>query len=213
MAHRKLKSRIKKQGQVAWRNLDWLQNDDLKTLSTSDFEKLRTSFVNNDFLQPFFLWTDKNGKDWILDGKHRKLTMEDLETNGYTDTDGKHHDVKIPDKLPAVWIECANKKEAARAVLVFSSRYAKTTNQGVYEFINKFNLKLPDLKQTVDLPDVNWPKFEANFFNDLDGQRGGDEGSYATQFGLIIECEDAIEQEATYNKLIEQGYTVKVVNT
>lgn len=104
-------NKIIKSDLIEWRNLEWLQGK-LKAIPDSSLKKLKQSLVNNSFVQPFNVW--ENGKLWILDGHHRKLAMEQLEAEGYN----------IPDKLPANFVECKNKKEASKLVLVYSSIYA-----------------------------------------------------------------------------------------
>ena len=54
---------------------------------------------------------------------------------------------------------------------------------------------------------------------ELDGHEGGDsgggdsEGSYREQFGVVVICKDADEQEAVYDRLTGMGLDCKVVNT
>lgn len=36
---------------------------------------------------------------------------------------------------------------------------------------------------------------------------------YQEQFGVIVVCQNSVEQEGAYNKLIELGYSCRVVNT
>lgn len=43
-------------------------------------------------------------------------------------------------------------------------------------------------------------------------RRPGENGyKYRQQFGLVITCKDEVHQKATYNRLLKQGYTPKVV--
>lgn len=58
---------------------------------------------------------------------------------------------KVPDKLPAIFLDCADFQEAAELVLVYSSAYAKITQQGLFDFADKFSLELPGL-DTISLP-------------------------------------------------------------
>jgi hypothetical protein len=140
-----IKSKVVALRLVKWRSLDWLQTENLKEISPEDLEKIKNSLVNNNFVQPFTIWKDKSGKEWILDGRTRKIAMSELEKDG----------IKIPDKLPANFIECKNKKEAAKLVLVFSSSYAKMTEHGLKEFLDLNNLMYKDIQNEIDLPGLD----------------------------------------------------------
>lgn len=49
---------------------------------------------------------------------------------------------------------------------------------------------------------------------DLGGDDGGnDEGNYSEQYGVIVMCENAGDQEEKYNALVAMGYECKVVCT
>jgi hypothetical protein len=134
-------SKIIKTENIKWKNLEWLQGN-LKDIPKTAFQKLKQSIVKNQFIQPFNVW--ENGKLWCLDGHHRLKALQELEKEGHT----------IPDTLPANFIKCKDKKEAAKLVLVYSSIYARTTDEGLYEFINVEGLDYDELKKEIDLPDM-----------------------------------------------------------
>lgn len=136
-----IKNKVNQFRLVEWRSLKWLQNENLKDIDLTAFEKLKNSLKKNNFIQPFNVWKDPKGKLWILDGSHRQRAMIELEKEG----------VKIPKTLPANFIQCKNKKEAAKLVLVYSSLYAKTTEVGVKEFLQLNNLLLSDIDSEIDL--------------------------------------------------------------
>ncbi len=105
MKEKNISNRVLKMEMVEWKSLSWLQPKTLKEMSTEAFGKLKASIVNNNFADPFKVWRDGD-KTWILDGHHRKRAMEELEKEG----------VGIPDVLPAVLVDCKNRKEAVRLV-------------------------------------------------------------------------------------------------
>jgi ParB-like chromosome segregation protein Spo0J len=145
---KELKDRILKMESIDWRKLEWLQNPGLKELTKASFQKLKTSLVKNNFIQSFNVW--ENGKKiWILDGHHRKRAMEELGKEGYS----------IPRMLPANFINCKNRKEAVKLILVYSAIYANVTEEGLYEFITVEKLNFDDLKTEIDLPKINLDKF------------------------------------------------------
>jgi len=146
--YKQIQNRIVKTGQVEWRKLEWFQPQNLKQISKEKFDKLKQSIKANSFLQPFNVW-DENGKIWILDGHHRKRAMEELEKEGYA----------IPETLPANFIDCKSRRDAAKLVIVYSSIYADVTKQGLTDFITTEGLDLGDLSLEVDLPKLDLGTF------------------------------------------------------
>lgn len=142
---------------VEWRSLNWLQNENLKDIDLTNFEKLKNSLRKNNFIQPFNVWKDPKGKLWILDGSHRQRAMLELVKDGF----------KIPKNLPANFVQCRNKKEAAKLVLVYSSYYAKISESGVKEFLELNNLLLSEIDSETDFGfDLNLLVPENNFDNE-----------------------------------------------
>ncbi len=139
-----LSSKVIKTENVNWNDLKFLQNDDFKSLSIADKQKLKSSLVANQFIQPFYVWQDKDDTLYCLDGKHRTILLQELVTDG----------IAVPVLLPAVFIDCADKKEAAKMVLVFSSAYAKITQEGFHDFISINQLDLPDVLEQISIPDL-----------------------------------------------------------
>jgi len=140
-----IQSQIIKQEPVQWKSLKWLQSSKLKDLGDRGIEKLKNSLKENNFVQPFNVWQDSKGTIWILDGHHREKALSQLEAEGY----------KIPETLPANFISCKDKKDAAKMVLLYSSIYAKITNDGLGEFLDDFDLDLSNLVNEIDLPGLD----------------------------------------------------------
>lgn len=141
--HSAIRSRIQKQEPVAWRELSWFQSENLKEMGARDMEKLKTSLRKNNFIQPFNVWHDGECI-WILDGHHRQRAMRELEREGFA----------LPDVLPANFVDCASRKEAAKLVLVYSSIYAKVTEEGLTDFLKDMDLDFAELRQEVELPEL-----------------------------------------------------------
>ena len=134
-----LTSRIEKLGTVKWKECEFIQSEGLKRFDPEAKEKLKNSLVKNNWAVPFYVWDDGETV-WILDGYHRKEAMVELEQEG----------VKIPDEMNAVFIQCKNKREAAKLVMVYSSQYAKMTERGLKEFLDLNDLMLNELEQEID---------------------------------------------------------------
>ncbi len=143
-----IKNKVLETKLVNWRKLDWFQGN-LKELSKVNYEKLKKSLIEKNFISPFYVW-----KNQILDGHHRKKAMEMLEQEGYT----------IPEKLPAVHLDLKDKKEAAGVLLAINSQFAKITEDGLYEFMNDFEIDISDMSD-FELGNIDMDKFGAGYFD------------------------------------------------
>ena len=142
----------------------------LKELSTENFDKLKRQILKHGFSAPFFIWVDK-GIFKITDGHQRLRVLKILAEEGYT----------IPE-LPYVEIEAKNESEAAQKLLSFVSQYGKTTNEGLYEFINNF--EIPELKD-FEIPELSLDKFQEGY---IDLAEEKEKGEVLEKDSDIIEC-------------------------
>lgn len=120
---------------------------DLKTITKEDFDKLKKSLIKDGISLGFHVWHN-NGKIYIADGTHRRLALLALRDEGY----------HIP-ALPCNPIKAKNKKEAAKVILISSSRYAKITEGGLSDFMIDMELNLDDL-DNMDIPDLNMDDYK-----------------------------------------------------
>ena len=139
-------SRILKSEKIDWQKAKWLQNSNLKDLSEEANEKLKTSLRNNFFVMPFVVWQENEDNLWILDGHHRQKILLELQAEG----------VEIEKMLDATFISCANKKEAAQLVLIYTSQYAKITQSGLDDFLKIFEINIEDISYELDIPNINF---------------------------------------------------------
>ena len=144
-----IESRIVKTELIKWKELQFIQQDNFKEWINNGSEKLIESIIKYQFIDPFKVWKH-NGINYCLDGRHRYLDLEKVIASGKV----------VPDELPATFINCANMKEAAELVLVYSSSYAKITQQGLYDFVQNFDLDFPDLQNMMNIPDFDSIAFE-----------------------------------------------------
>ena len=61
--------------------------------------------------------------------------------------------LKIPDKLPANFIDCKNKTEAKKMVLVYNSHYATINEDSMADFLDVMNIDELDLE--INIPDID----------------------------------------------------------
>lgn len=149
-----LQSRIVETKPFPWKSLQFIQQEEFKELPKSAREKLKASILENQFSDPFKVWHDKaSDVVYCLDGKHRTLILEELIKDGY----------QVPDLLPATFMDCIDKRDAAKLVLVYSSIYAKITEQGLYDFLKLYDFTPDEVKMTIDIPQLDMLNVESLF--------------------------------------------------
>lgn len=139
-----IKSRIIETRLVNWRNFVFIQDDDFKDQSVFELSKLKTSLIENEFIEPFYAW-EHDDKIYCLDGKHRCLGLESLAL------DGKN----VPDLLPATFLDLENIEQAAKIVLLFNSQYARISKDGFQGFLDHYHINLDDILEQINLPDLD----------------------------------------------------------
>ncbi|MBS3993132.1 MAG: hypothetical protein KGZ87_05405 [Bacteroidetes bacterium] len=142
-------SRVLKTTLINWRELQFIQQENFKEWVNNGSEKLIESILKYQFIDPFKVW-EHQGIIYCLDGRHRFLDLEKVIETGK----------EVPELLPATFIDCKNMKEAAELVLVYSSAYAKITQQGLLDFVNNFQLDFPDLQSIMNIQDFDVIEFE-----------------------------------------------------
>lgn len=135
----------------------------LKELSKSDFEKLRMSLEKYGFWFPFFVWKNEvDGKWYYLDGTQRDKVLRWMQS--------QPQKYQLPEKFPCAEIEASSTQEAAIAILKQSSAYGKITDEGLYAFIQQYELdkNMQDWIPQVELPWINIENFMKSYFEDFD---------------------------------------------
>lgn len=173
-----LQSRVIQTIPIDWRKMQFLQLDDFKTLPQEVKSKLKASLIANQFTQPFYVWQDPVDKTiFCLDGRHRVMILEELISEGYGPFD----------VLPATFIHCENKQEAAKLVLIYSSQYAKITENGLFDFLQMFELSFEELTDQVELPSINIEKFTGDIDDEFsDRNQEFDLDSFNTDMTLKL---------------------------
>jgi hypothetical protein len=145
--------RVLKTESINWRELKFIQEENFKELEANEKARLKASFLKNGFADPFKVWEDDKAVQWCLDGKHRCQMLEELCSS----------DVEVPLLLPANFMDCKNRKEAAALVLVYSSQYARITQQGLFDFVAKNDLDYFEMKEQISIPELSLERFEQKF--------------------------------------------------
>jgi DNA modification methylase len=147
-----INSRIIKTELIKWRDLEFIQQENFKEWINDGDTKLIESILKYQFCDAFKVW-EHDGKLYCLDGKHRFLDLIKVSELGHN----------VPDELPATFVECENIESAAELVLIYSSNYAKITQQGLFDFVSKFNLDVPSLNAVINIPEFSMQRFEQKF--------------------------------------------------
>jgi DNA modification methylase len=163
MSQQAIASRIIKTELINWRELKFIQQDNFKEWVNNGSEKLFESILKYQFIDPFKVWQHE-GVNYCLDGRHRFIDLEKVLASGQD----------VPDYLPGTFIDCCNMKEAAELVLVYSSNYAKITQQGLLDFVNNFNLDFPDLQGMMNIPEFDNIAFQG-LLNKSDGSQSSEQ--------------------------------------
>lgn len=142
---------------INWENLIPFQPDNLKTLTSENYEKLKNSLIKNHFIAGFHVW-ENSGKYWILDGHHRKYVLENLKKEGYI----------LPDKLPCNVVDVKSKREAIKFLLTYSSEYAHPDRQSISEFIINNELDFDELNSMIDLRHINIEELKLDLSSDIE---------------------------------------------
>lgn len=119
----------------------------LKSITSDDFNKLKRSLIKDGLPLGFHIWKDK-GKNFIMDGHHRQVVMKSLRDDGY-----------FIAPVPCNPIIASSKKEAAKAILVSNSKYAKMSENSISDYMIEHELSIDDLLE-LDIPELNMDDFK-----------------------------------------------------
>jgi len=171
---------------------------DLKSLSIDNHERLKREIIDRGFSFPFFVWRNKD-KNYLLDGHQRFKTLKAMQSSeGY----------KIP-PIPVVYVEAKNKKEAKQKLLSVASQYGKIETQGLYEFASEAEMTLDELKDNFSFPDVDFAKFEAEFFGNGEASDDDKDEPKDVKFVLTVTFENDNDQQDLFTELRDRGFKVK----
>lgn len=169
---------------------------ELKTLNGERYRKLKGSIERHGFFSPVFVWQDKEGMTWTLDGHQRCFVIENEKWT-------------VEGGIPVVRIIADSPRDAAEKVILLSSTFGKIDEQGLYEFTETFGLPLPgwDLH---DLPDFNFERFKEGFYDQSAANPNGDP-NLPKQYAVVIECESEDTQAVVLGELMEKGYECRAL--
>lgn len=136
----------------------------LKDLSEKNYAKLKNTIQRRGFSYPVYVWEDQEGLLHLLDGHQRQRI---LTTEGWNDP------------IPYLKVPAKDLQEAMARLLEITSQYATITQEGIDEFIGKYDLNEAEvyeatsfdavtqytpIEQDIALPDGGDPDFQQMTF-------------------------------------------------
>lgn len=112
---------------------------DLKFLSEENYNKLKRNIEKRGFYIPVYVWIDSQGEKWLLDGHQRKHV---LETEGWYEP------------IPYLIVKAPTMSDAAERLLEITSQYGTITQEGLDEFIAKFELPEMDVLNSTSFDSI-----------------------------------------------------------
>ena len=125
----------------------------LKSLSTENYNKLKSEILDLGFSEPISVWLNKEDASYkVLNGHQRLRTLRRMRDDGYL----------VPE-VPVNLIEAKNKKEAKKKILALTSQYGVIEGDGLYEFMHDGDLEVSDL-MNFRFPELAISDFEDEYF-------------------------------------------------
>lgn len=135
-----IKDLILKTQKINWQDLKDLQPVNLKNNYHSD--KVKESLIKNGFANTIYVWENKKGEVFIVDGHCRRDVLTELVNDGYD----------IPNELNCTFLDLPNKKTAVKYLLqVFNQKTNPINEESLNIWLdNEFEIKLDDIEINVD---------------------------------------------------------------
>lgn len=128
----------------------------LKVLPEEQYQRLKRSIIELGFSFPVHAWRSAS-KKFILDATQRTRALKRMR-----DEDG----YKVP-KLPVVWVDAKDKKEAVRKLLAAASQYGQVTPDGLFDLAKMFKIDIDMLKSDFSFPELDMKAFESSYFSEM----------------------------------------------
>mgnify|MGYP003131800822 CR=1 FL=1 len=167
----------------------------LKEMNLDDADKLRAEIVERGWIAPIFVWNDQ-----IMDGHGRLYVLGQMLEDGYS-----------IGELPVAEIDAKDETEAAKILLAINSHYQKITDDGLYEFVSRYNIKALDL-ENLELPDIDLGQFKHFYLDDKDEWKTKDDIEVHEEFNVevnfMVKCENMAELEKLRDCLDVTGMSI-----
>jgi len=166
----------------------------LKSIDEKKFNDLKKSLIDDGLPLGFHIWKDDKSNIFIIDGHHRQLALIALRGEGY-----------FINKIPCTSVIAKTKKEAAKAILISNSHYAKMNQNSLSDFMVDFELNLEEIRN-LDLGDIGLDLFDKD-----DEQKESEEIDLDFKYKIEIDCENEEMQQSLTEELEKRGFKVRVL--
>lgn len=200
MKKKKIKLAVKDVIKLKWRDLQPFQPDNLKIMTTEEFQKLQNNIEASDFDSVMYVWHGE-GEYWLLDGHHRKYALEAMVSKGFD----------VPEELFCAVIDCKTREEANAKLLDYSSHHAKIDEQGLIEFAHNSGLDLGQLSKRLSLPGIKLDllsKHNQDFELTPPDEKPIKDRN---EFLVLIQCNNEPEQQKIYEEMQGRGFDCKLI--
>lgn len=166
----------------------------LKSIDEKKFNDLKQSLINDGLPLGFHIWKDDKSNIFIIDGHHRQLALKALRNESY-----------FIDKIPCTPVIAKTRKEAAKAILISNSHYAKMNQNSLSDFMVDFELNLEEIGN-LDLGDIGLDLFDKD-----DESKESEEIDLDFKYKIEIDCENEEMQQSLTEELEKRGFKVRVL--
>jgi hypothetical protein len=125
--------------------------DNLKNLTEKNYNKLKNVIINRGFSVPVYVWEDDKGIKHLLDGHQRRRV---LETEGWNEP------------IPYLKVPAKDLQEAVARLLEITSQYGTITQEGIDEFITKYELLETEVYETTSFDVIGYLQEKTERIND-----------------------------------------------
>lgn len=175
--------------------------DDLKTLTSANYLKLRDLIVEFGFSEALTCW--QRGDDIVILNGHQRIecVKRMVQQEGYT----------CPD-LPFNFVTVTDEQEAELRVLGLTSDFGEMTEDSLVEYMRKRNIPIKRITESFTLRQVNEASLVKRF--DENAKKVDEKVSrdLPPQFIVTVEVGDEIEQRNLYEELMGKGYACRLIN-
>jgi ParB-like chromosome segregation protein Spo0J len=168
---------------------------DLKTLTTDNFERLRTEILTDGYSFTVHVWNSE-GQWYILDGHQRVRVLKHLvQKEGY----------ECP-PLPCSIVIAKSYKEAKKKLLAAASAYGKVEDLGLGQFISDIDMDLEELRERYNFHEFNLDNYLAANVDSVIADHDDEEPLSFNNNGVEINEKELDENIATHQECPSCGY-------
>lgn len=126
---------------------------DLKDLTEANYKKLKNTIERRGFSYPVYVWEDDKNILHLLDGHQRQRV---LTTEGWNEP------------IPYLKVPAKDLQEAMARLLEITSQYATITQEGIDEFIGKYELNEAEVYEATSFDSLKYQSVPDIDFVDID---------------------------------------------